>query len=74
MAKNHEPHMKTSDTGLFAVAAIGGVVTSTMSVQMAADDEMGCPSCHEVHNATAFAPMLRTSNNASGLCLDCHNK
>jgi len=43
----------------------------------AAQDQVECATCHDVHNGTAAAAngsMLRESIAASGICLDCHNK
>lgn len=37
------------------------------------DKTVWCSSCHDVHD-NAFVPFLITSNAASALCLDCHNK
>lgn len=33
-----------------------------------------CSSCHDVHNKTAFSPMLHASKDGSALCLTCHTK
>ena len=35
---------------------------------------VGCSTCHQVHNAGNFEPMLRFSNDGSALCLACHIK
>jgi len=34
---------------------------------------MECASCHDVHD-NGIAPFLRLSNDASAMCLTCHNK
>ena len=75
IAFNYQTHAN-SDNGLWDTGVIGGGINSVMDIQMTADPEMGCPSCHEVHNSTgpAIANMLRTDNTGSALCLDCHNK
>ena len=39
----------------------------------AAQDEMWCSTCHDVHGGAA-APFLQVDNNGSGLCLTCHVK
>lgn len=39
----------------------------------AAQDEMWCSTCHDVHG-TAFAPFLQADNAGSGLCKTCHIK
>lgn len=33
-----------------------------------------CASCHDVHNTTGFASLLRVDNTGSGLCQTCHIK
>lgn len=33
-----------------------------------------CSSCHDVHNTSNIASLLRISNAGSALCLTCHNK
>lgn len=35
---------------------------------------MWCASCHAVHGVTGVPSFLRTSNNQSALCLNCHDK
>ncbi|MBE0502343.1 MAG: cytochrome C [Desulfuromonadales bacterium] len=37
-------------------------------------DQMECATCHDVHNAATVPGLLRYSNAASAMCLDCHNK
>lgn len=36
--------------------------------------QMECASCHDVHNGTAWDPLLRVDNTNSGLCTTCHIK
>ncbi len=38
------------------------------------DGKVQCSSCHDVHNTASIAKLLRKSNAASDLCLECHNK
>ena len=35
---------------------------------------ISCVTCHDEHNAGNIDGMLKISNNASALCLDCHLK
>ena len=64
----------SADPGIYIPGNIGGSAGPVFT-QMGKDDILGCPSCHEVHNSTPLVPyMLRTTNVASALCLDCHNK
>ncbi|MBM4038396.1 MAG: cytochrome c3 family protein [Planctomycetes bacterium] len=37
-------------------------------------NKVECASCHDIHNSAGVAKLLRTSNAASALCLECHNK
>ncbi len=37
-------------------------------------DQMECATCHDVHNGANISKLLRYSNGASAMCLDCHNK
>jgi len=37
------------------------------------DAKVECATCHEPHNSQSIDGMLRMSNNASRLCLYCHN-
>jgi predicted CXXCH cytochrome family protein len=49
--------------------------TGTIAEIMLFNDSMQCASCHDVHNTfTADDKLLRISNDASGLCLTCHDK
>lgn len=59
-----------TDTGIFAAATIN---TNLPGALRGAGNTVWCSSCHDVHD-NANAPFLITSNAASGLCLDCHNK
>jgi predicted CXXCH cytochrome family protein len=40
----------------------------------AGNDQMECSSCHDVHNDATDVALLRKTNDASVLCLTCHNK
>ncbi|MCP4668022.1 MAG: cytochrome c3 family protein, partial [Deltaproteobacteria bacterium] len=37
-------------------------------------DKIECASCHDVHNAYDNDHLLNVDNNASALCLACHDK
>ena len=37
-------------------------------------NQVECATCHDVHNGTAIAAMLRSTNVGSQLCLGCHIK
>ncbi len=36
--------------------------------------ELGCLSCHRLHDASGARPLLIRKNEGSSLCLDCHEK
>jgi predicted CXXCH cytochrome family protein len=53
------------DAGLHPAAGLAGVALFNNKVE--------CASCHDAHN-NSNTMFLRISNNASALCLECHNK
>ena len=61
-----------SDGGLapsayaYGAGVLMGVLATTATVE--------CTSCHDVHNAGNFPPLLRINSVGSGLCLTCHLK
>lgn len=53
--------------------------TGTIAAVMLYNNQVQCPTCHDVHNAFAVGgingdPLLRISKAGSALCLTCHNK
>ena len=55
--------------------------TDTTSLGGTIDDDLlfragnvECASCHDVHNKNGNAELLRITNDASALCLTCHDK
>lgn len=66
--------LSSTDQGLHnpssALSGLGG----TISDDLLFGGKMECASCHDVHNAAGLNDLLRVSNNASALCLTCHNK
>ena len=61
-----------SDGGLNSSASAygAGVLMGTLATTATVE----CTSCHDVHNAGNFSPLLRINNVDSGLCLICHLK
>jgi len=51
-----------------------GIGSGTIAQAMLFNNKMECASCHDVHNSTGIAHLLRKTNAASALCLTCHNK
>lgn len=58
-----------------AAEDVGLKVPGTAPVNFgAANNEMWCSSCHDVHGGVAATPFLVMSNSGSALCVDCHVK
>lgn len=55
-----------SSTNAYNAGVLKGALATTATVE--------CTSCHDVHNAGNFHPLLRINNVGSGLCLTCHIK
>lgn len=54
--------------------ASGGLTLPTAgAVTFGANNNVECASCHNPHDSTLGAPLLRMSNAASALCIDCHS-
>lgn len=51
-------------------SGLGGTITSDMLF----GGKLQCASCHDVHNSTGIDNLLLVTNDASALCLTCHNK
>ncbi len=66
--------LSTSDGGLFDPAThitnLGGTINDDLLI----DGKLQCASCHDVHNGFNNPSLLKIGNNASLLCLTCHNK
>jgi len=74
--RNDPPVGFTYDAAL--ATADGGLVTPASASLVVAGiplytAKMECSSCHNVHD-NAISKFLRSTNNASALCLKCHNK
>lgn len=70
--------LATADGGLYNPATqtsgLGGTIEQDMLFGTAGSKTLECASCHDVHNTYGQPYMLLKSNNASALCLTCHNK
>jgi len=51
-------------------SGLGGTINSDLLI----GGKMQCASCHDVHNGSGIASLLRISNSGSNLCLTCHKK
>jgi predicted CXXCH cytochrome family protein len=54
-------------------SGLGGFIADDMLFGTA-NDQLECASCHDVHNGTSLAALLRKDNTSSQLCLTCHDK
>ncbi len=52
-------------------SGLGGTITDDM---LGIGGNMSCASCHDVHDSTGIAKLLRLNNTNSALCTTCHNK
>lgn len=70
----YDDALATTDGGLFAPSSANSGLGGTIQADMLFSDQLECGSCHDVHDDT-FGPFLRKNNdNASALCLTCHDK
>jgi predicted CXXCH cytochrome family protein len=54
-------------------SGLGGFIADDMLFGTA-NDQLECASCHDVHNGTSLAALLRKDNTSRQLCLTCHDK
>ncbi len=66
--------LATADGGLFdpatATTALGGTISNDLLI----GGKLQCASCHDVHNEYNNTSLLKIDNDASVLCLTCHDK
>ncbi len=72
----YDAALATADGGLFdpITQSSGVTVSGTIDDDLLLGNMMECASCHDVHNGSGVAMLLKKSNAASALCLTCHNK
>ncbi|MBN2008539.1 cytochrome c3 family protein [candidate division KSB1 bacterium] len=66
--------LASKDGGLYDPAITNSGLGGTIADDLLIDGKMQCTSCHEIHNMTGAAKLLRKPNIGSALCLTCHNK
>ncbi|MFQ5448508.1 MAG: cytochrome c3 family protein [Saprospiraceae bacterium] len=66
--------LATTDGGLFDPANTNSGLGGTIQDDMLFSDKLQCASCHDVHNGSGLSKLLVINNNASALCLTCHDK
>lgn len=62
------------DLGLFDPTTTSSGLGGTIEHDLLIGSQVQCASCHDVHNGSGIDRLLRISNDASSLCLTCHNK
>ncbi|MBN2008540.1 cytochrome c3 family protein [candidate division KSB1 bacterium] len=66
--------LASQDGGLHDPSTTNSGLGGTIAEDMLIGGKMQCASCHDVHNGSGFAYLLRKSNAGSALCLTCHDK
>jgi predicted CXXCH cytochrome family protein len=76
----YDSALAAADGGLHDPAAKTVPDLGNKSIQegMLINGKVECSSCHDVHKSKGYSPssytLLLVNNEASGLCLTCHNK
>ena len=72
----YDAALATTDGGLYdpTTTNSGMPAGGTIDDDMLISNKLQCSSCHDVHNGSGVAKLLVKNNNASALCLTCHNK
>ena len=70
----YDAALATADGGLFDPTTTNSGLGGTINADMLFGGQLQCASCHDVHNGSGQASLLLMSNDASALCLTCHNK
>jgi predicted CXXCH cytochrome family protein len=70
----YDDALASADGGLHNPSTTNSGLGGTISEDLLIGDQLQCASCHDVHNGSGLDNLLRLSNNASALCLTCHNK
>jgi predicted CXXCH cytochrome family protein len=70
----YDAALASADGGLYDPTNTNSGLGGTIDNDMLIDRKVQCASCHDVHNGSGVAKLLRKSNSSSDLCLTCHNK
>ncbi len=70
----YDATLASNDGGLFDPTTTNSGLGGTISEDLLIDGQVQCASCHDVHNGSGIDKLLIKSNDASALCLTCHNK
>jgi len=72
----YDAALASADGGLYDPTTTSSNITpnGTIDEDMLFNKKLECASCHDVHNGSGVAKLLRKSNASSALCLTCHAK
>jgi predicted CXXCH cytochrome family protein len=70
----YDAALAAADGGLYDPITTNSGLGGTINADMLIGGQVQCASCHDVHNGSGHADLLRISNDASALCLTCHSK
>jgi predicted CXXCH cytochrome family protein len=70
----YDAALATADGGLYDPTTTSSGLGGTIQQDLLIADKVQCASCHDVHNGSGVAKLLRKSNANSALCLTCHSK
>ena len=70
----YDASLASADGGLYNPTTTNSGLGGTISEDLLIGNQVQCASCHDVHNGSGIDKLLRKSNNASALCLTCHDK
>lgn len=70
----YDAALASADDGLYDPSTQNSGLGGTISADMLIGNQVQCASCHDVHNGSGIEKLLKKTNNASALCLTCHNK
>ena len=70
----YDAALASTDDGLYDPSTTNSGLGGTISTDLLIGNQVQCASCHDVHNGSGIEKLLKISNDASALCLTCHNK
>ncbi len=70
----YDATLASNDGGLFDPTTKTTSLGGTIDADLLVSNKLECSSCHDVHDAAGNDHILVIANNASNLCLTCHNK
>ncbi len=70
----YDATLASTDGGLYDPTTTNSGLGGTIDDDLLIGNKVQCASCHDVHNGSGVADLLRKSNANSAFCLTCHNK